>query len=493
MKIILEFIANYLCSLVNFRLYIAGILLGFQLSAPAEESWSVRFVENSEELGLALKDGKACWVDVDADGWLDLIAAGTYWRNLEGKKFKRIQNGLGAVVAADYNNDGFPDLFSYSKLKLYRNQQGKRFKQMPLPELPEHNSRGACWGDFNRDGFVDLYVGGYEVWERNISYQNLLFLNREGKVFELIPQDGNARTRGVTACDFDRENGLDVYTSNYRLQPNGLMLNDGVGNFLNRAKKYNTLAGATDFAGGHTIGSAWGDIDNDGWFDILVGNFAHRDSRGDQPTSRFLRNPGAGKGAFEDMGECGIYYQESYASPALGDYDNDGDLDLLLTTVYGVASFKKPNYPVLFEQTSVFEFVDVTRSAHLSQLPPSYQAAWGDYNNDGCLDLVVAGKLFTNEGGAGNWIKVQLEGDGHYVNHSAIGAQVRLELGDQILVRQVEAGTGEGNQNALVLHFGLGTHSESTVDLQIFWPDGTQQELSGVALNQAHTITYRKR
>ncbi|MCY2938670.1 MAG: CRTAC1 family protein [Planctomycetota bacterium] len=448
------------------------------------------FKSRSSESGLKIANSQACWVDVDNDGWADLCAGGEVWRNNAGKNFSRLAEGLGEVVAADFDNDGFVDLFSWSALRLYRNIAGKRFEPVTLPKLPRCVSRGACWGDFNGDGFADLYVGGYEDWDAGITFPSMVLLNLGGKSFSLDMTDARFRARGVTACDFDQDGDLDVYVSNYRLQPNVLWLNEGKGKFKDMAAGRNALGASPGFAGGHSIGATWGDFDNDGKFDLFVGNFAHVDDRGDQPKSRFLRNLGAAKGhTFEDKGPCGVYYQESYASPGAGDYDNDGDLDLFFTTVYETASFGRKNNPVLFRNDGGFAFVDATPPAGLTSLPSTYQAAWADFDHDGDLDLVTAGQLFENVAPKKHWLEIRLEGDGKSVNRSAIGAQVRISLPKGILTRQVEAGTGEGNQNDHVLHFGLGDHTLA-VGIEIFWPDGKRQAVQNIAIDRLLTVRY---
>ena len=457
--------------------------------ASAQEP-TVTFRDVTTDTGLQPPNGAACWADFDNDGWVDLCVSGSVWRNDGGKGFTKFAD-VGASVAADFDNDGFIDLFSWSALKLYRNEGGKAFAETKLPELPKTVSRGACWGDFNSDGFVDLYVGGYEDWNAGITWPLLVLINEQGKGFRLERSESKLRTRGVTACDFDQDGDADVYASNYRLQPNLLWVSDGKGAFQEAAGEYGVVATSAGFGGGHSIGASWGDFNNDGLIDLFAGNFAHVDGRGDQPKSRFLRNLGPDSSyKFRDLGPCGVHYQESYATTSVGDYDNDGNLDLFFTTVYGTASFGRKNNPVLFRNDGAFGVKDVTASAKLAGLPPTYQAAWADYDNDGDLDLISGGKLFQNEGSKNRWLKVQLRGDGQTVNRSAIGAQVRIKSGDKTLTRQVEAGTGEGNQNELTLHFGLGSH-EGPVELEIFWPNKAQQTMSAVETNRRVTVDFK--
>ena len=235
---------------------------------------------------------------------------------------------------------------------------------------------------------------------------------------------------------------------------------------------------------GHTIGSAWGDLDNDGNLDLFVGNFSHPDAWQDR--SKFYRNLGAsGNYNFQDMSATvGLAWQESYGSPTLGDYDNDGDLDLYLTTVYG------GDHPVLYRNNGNWTFTDVTASAGLANLGPTYQAAWADIDNDGDLDLVTDGRMWVNDANSNHWLKVKLTGDGRTVNGAAIGSEVRINVNGQTLTRQVEGGTGEGNQNDLTLHFGLGSHG-GPVDLEIFAPGGGSTIIEGVAVDQTvvHDVT----
>lgn len=460
----------------------AGLLL-----APTARSDEVVFTDQTEALGFS-GGGPGCWADFNEDGFVDLCCGGFVWMNQAGRRLEKGAQIPGSCVAADFNNDGRIDLFSYSAMRLFRNEGAGEFAEVELPELPACVSRGACWGDFNQDGFVDLFVGGYEDWGKGITYPNLLLQNERGAGFQLAWSESRYRTRGVTACDFDEDGDLDVYVSNYRLQPNQLWRNNQ-GKLTDVATAHGTLATSTGFGGGHSVGSIWGDFNNDGHFDIFAGNFAHRDARGNQPQSRLLLNLGPADYHFKDLGASGVFYQESYATCAAGDYDNDGNLDFFFTTVYGTASFGRKNYPVLFRNTGSNAFADQTDAAGVPQLGPTYQACWADYDNDGDLDLLSGGKLFRNQGTAKHWLKLRLRGDGKRINRSAIGAQVRIRIGDRVLTRQVEAGTGEGNQNDLTLHFGLGGHRDA-VSAEIRWGQEDRQLAKHLAVDQEHTIFF---
>lgn len=456
----------------------------------AQEPATPQFRNVTADVGLELANAQSCWVDLDNDGFAELCSGGIAWHNEGARHFTKLAEGLGDVVAADFDNDGFTDLFSWTALKAFRNLSGKSFEPLPMCELPKCVSRAACCADFNGDGFVDVYVGGYEDWDAGITYPDLFLVNDQGKTFQLARTDERYRARGVSACDFDEDGDLDIYVSNYRLQPNLLWRNDGQGNFTDAAADLNALATSPGFEGGHSIGAAWGDFDNDGRIDLFAGNFAHVDGRGDQPKSRFLRNPGATAGfVFEDRGPCGVHYQESYASPSAADYDNDGDLDLFFTTVYGIASFGVKNQPTLFRNDGDFAFSDDTASAGLADLEPTYQAAWADFDNDGDLDLVTAGKLFENQCRDAHFLRIHLDAQGSRCNRLAVGAQVRVSIGELVMTRQVEAGTGEGNQNETRLHFGLGPRGEP-VHVRVTWPDGTIQEIENLPVDRTHDVTH---
>ena len=156
-----------------------------------------RFVDRTADLGLSLGTGAACWFDFNGDYYPDSPRAGAYWIN-EAAGFTRVADVL-MQVAADLDNDGLNDLFSWASLTLLRNDGAVALAPLPSPEHPACVSRGACWADLNGDALVDLYVGGYENWDDQITYPDMVLMNRGDGRFELTWSDASTRARGVTA------------------------------------------------------------------------------------------------------------------------------------------------------------------------------------------------------------------------------------------------------------------------------------------------------
>lgn len=452
------------------RLLPAALIVLLPLAVPARPT----FVDVTEQSGLS-GGGQAAWADYDADGLVDVLIGAALFRNVGGGRFERaaLPDGVGAMSGTwgDCDNDGDLDLFTFGgtfALAL-NNGDGTFTASDGLPEIPVVASRGACWVDMKADGLLDLYIGGYEKWEDRV-YLDAILLNEGDGSFSLAWRSGEEdklSARGVTAADFDEDGDADVYVSNYRLQPNRLWLNGGELPMRDVAAERGAAGVAKspiDYMGvryavsGHTIGSAWGDLDDDGHLDLFVGNFSHPPDYQDRP--QFLRNTGAPEWRFEDMSaQAGLRWQESFASPALADVDNDGDLDLYFTTVYG------GDHSVLYLNEGGWRFRDATAEAGIDAVK-TYQAAWADYDGDGDLDLLTGGKLYENRTEGGSRLRLRLEGPG-----SAIGAIARVRLGERTLTRHVESSTGEGNQSEMVLHFGLGDH-EGFVTVEVAWPGG---------------------
>ncbi len=420
------------------------------------------------------------WADYDNDGHIDVVTGGKLFHNNGDGTFAPVESFHAGSngVWGDFDNDGKLDFYGTGGGgTLLRNQGNNEFDTVPIPENSHKMSRAAAWGDANNDGSLDLFVTNYEVWPTR-AFPDLMYINKGNGTFEnpvKYPPEAEWRGRGINWSDFDNDGDQDFYISNYRLMPNHLWVNDGAGNFSEEGKQRGVVGtddGAVEPAGGatpqyrysgHTIGSCFGDVNNDSHIDLVVVNFAHGPAYQDR--TMVLINSGPPNYTFVNSNEgnqAGIHYQESYAKGALGDYDNDGDLDIYITTVYN------HNDGTLFENDGTGKFTDVGDKAGVRG-NDGYGVAWVDYDNDGDLDLSNSGTLMRNSGNNNAWVKVKAVGDGRS-NSAAIGARITVTAGNKQLVREVQAGNS-GNQNPLVAHFGLGEH-DGPVEVQVRFPLG---------------------
>jgi hypothetical protein len=473
---------------MNYALPVSIVLAvtaGFAYAAPdpgAKPAAPV-FEDVSEAAGLTgVSAGNTCaWADYNDDGWVDVQVGGKLFRNREGVfSLVSLPKGCGEGVWADIDNDGRLDIVTVQgKGAVFRNAGPDRFELLHTIGLPfSARPRVAC-ADANNDGRIDLFVTNYESKFGGPIYRDYLFVAQaDGSLGPATTlTDACWTARGANWADFDNDGDQDLYVSNYRLMPNALWLNDGSGTFTDQAKARGVYGDAT--AGkeraskyyptyeytGHTIGSCWGDLDNDGNLDLVVVNFSHPPKW--QNRVQVALNSGPPAYTFTNRNKAnaaGVYWQESYAKGALGDYDNDGDLDLYLTTVY------PRDKGDLFQNQGDGTFKAVGDTLGL-RTPYSYHVAWIDYNNDGSLDLMVAGKLWRNPGFGRAWLKVRVRG-GAGSNGAAIGARVKVSAGARTQIREVSGGNS-GNQDPLLLHFGLADWPvDKPVKLEVAFPSG---------------------
>ena len=450
-----------------------------------------------------MSTGASGWADYNNDGYSDMFSNTDVWTNngdgtfTQTTPFAAPYGGFGSL--GDYNNDGLVDHFSigtYAGGHLYLNNGDETwtFRDDLITWEWHHtprNSNGQTCVDLNGDGYLDTYMTGWWDSNQNQSADVIFTSFSDGvsdpcwrKTWEQIPY---RHCKGATPCDFDEDGDQDLYVSGYWMNYGHLWRNDSFDG-TNGLTDVTFAYGAND-GPGHTQGSCWADFDNDGHFDLFIANFAHPGN----PPARFMNSMGEPSYAFADRGLCGVTQVEPLSCGIAGDYDNDGDVDLLVT-VSGGYSWQ---YIMLYENDGSGSwagsmFTEVTSSTGLGSQGPQDVGAWGDYNNDGFLDLIANGQLWKNPGGINHWLKVKLLGGPHVdglVNGSAIGAQVRINVpGLGTLVRQVEGNTGQlGCQNDLTMHFGLGSYT-GAVDLEIDWPNGHQEIVYDVAVDQAITV-----
>jgi len=524
---------------------------------------SVTFTNVSAEVGLAGRNGNYyAWGDYNNDGNTDLLVNGRYlYRNEGGPdyNFSYVSNEANLAtggpwfsngVWGDYDNDGWLDIFGGGRSdRLFHNKGDGTFEDVTVTaglDKDEYPTCAGAWGDYDRDGYLDLYLANGEDWNDGnyIHYPDRLYHNEGNGTFSDVTIEAGMDTsgslaygRGATWGDIDNDGWLDLYVSNYRLKPNYLWYNNRDGTFTDIAKErgcaghYDTRMFYDDYVDrwygyqwGHTIGSAMGDLDNDGLLDIWTSNLVHKyvgftgspeipyDIRGYVcDDSRIYRNDGAPTYAFTDMRpNSGIPYKpigdvdpqtplpnfigdEFWFNAAFGDFDNDGDIDVFVPQG-GSSYYDVPYaYSFMFRNDGNWTFTDVSDEIGFRTWC-TYGGSWCDYDNDGDLDLVTSGKspytgegqgsyetrLYRNNGNDKHWLKMKVK-DG---DHDAVGAQVRLFTASGVQLRQVETGTGcYSSQHDIVLHFGLG--DEIIVPkIEIIYPDGTIQILENVDCDQ---------
>ncbi len=440
---------------------IVCLLLATPAIALAQKPAGTWFRDATKEYG-PIGGGPAALVDLDGDGWPDLICDGKIYKNDGGKRFVDVTKEAGvagsdSAAVADVDNDGRPDIyFCGGTGSLWHNVGKMHFEDWTkkVPPNKHQRSLAAAFGDLDGDGHVDLYVTNYEDWKDNTyPFPDLLFRNRGGdRGFEPwweAKGDQVMPGRGVTFFDADGDGKPEIFVSNYRLAPNFLWFYDPKTILKDRALELGAAGhpgpavqygnGTTIKCCGHTIGSCVADFDNDTHLDILVANFSHPPVW--QNRSQFLRNTGGPKLRFEDKSEAvKLRWQESYAVAIAGDLDNDGLVDFYLTTVYA------GDKSVVFRNLGNWKFEEATKQSGVDTAQ-TYQAAFADINGDGYLDLVSGGKVWINtlgeRGGKNHYLKVRLEGSGK-CNRLAIGSRVVVKVGGKSFTRQVEAGTGSG-------------------------------------------------
>jgi len=249
---------------------------------------------------------------------------------------------------------------------------------------------GACWADFNDDGFIDLFVVNNQTGSNN----NFLYMNNGDGSFTkvtsgVIVNDGGS-SYGCTCADYDNDGDIDVFVANYGGN-NCLYSNNGDGTFT----KITTGAIVND--GGNSTGCAWGDYDNDGYVDLYVCN---------RNQNNFLYH-NSGNGTFTKItGVPPVNENSNSGGCAWGDYDNDGFIDLFVANAGPAVCF-------LYYNNGNGSFTKVTTGPVVSDTAHSSGGSWGDYDNDGDLDLFVTvgvlgtgfDRLYRNNGG-GSFTKI---------------------------------------------------------------------------------------
>lgn len=506
------------------------------------------FAEVSQQVGaiflhhrdlnrFSVAGGVAC-ADYDKDGWLDLFLPnqggpsvllhnnrdGTFTDLAEQAGVKIPEGGCNGAAFGDYDNDGWPDLFvSRNGFQyLFHNNRDGTFteiaQQAGVAGSPEDRGMGVSWCDFDRDGWLDLFVtnwlddssGRQPYFSRHfdavVRPARLYHNNGNGTFSPVLPPDPSVlRGAGFQGAFFDYNNDgwPDLYIVNdmgEEIHPNVLLQNKGT-----RGQKGPTLpsqepstffwnwedvsrtsgTGLALFGMGVTIG----DYNGDGRLDIYATNMG---------PSILLQN--LDNRLFEEKGMiAGVsrpvinYRWASSWGCEFADFNNDGWLDLYLVSGF-LDSDPISNRPLqpnsLFLNNKDGTFLDVSAISGANDPGMGRGCAVGDFNNDGWLDLFVVnvgsrGLLFQNRGPQagfqGHWLGLRLHGTRS--NRMGIGARLILTAGGRQQIREVIAGSSCLSQSSPWVHFGLGETSQ--IDrLEIYWPSGAVQVIHHPPIDQ---------
>jgi hypothetical protein len=519
-----------------------------------------------EEMGCG-----AAFFDYDHDGWLDIFLVNgsdldpvvrdrrprSYlFRNNRDGTFTDVTERAGLLhsgwgqgcCVGDYDNDGFDDLFVtyWGKSVLYHNNGNGTFTDVSeragVALSPGRWGAGCCFLDYDRDGHLDLFVASYVNFDPATAPRpgqsayclyndipvpcgplgyaggtNVLYRNKgDGTFADVSEASGIARPRGPSSmvfvpsnwrptgsygmgaavADFDNDGWPDIYVA-CDTAPSLLYRNNHDGTFREIAGP----AGCAFDGEGAALagmGVGVGDFDADGWLDIVRTNFSEQ-------VTTLYRNYGGG--AFEDASlRAGLGVNRKYLGFGVDfvDFDNDGWSDIFLVNghVYSQIANKKLHLKyrepkVLYRNLGNGRFEDVSAKAGAAILAENLGrgCAFGDFDNDGDVDVIVNNldgppTLLRNDGGSGNG-SILVKCVGTRSNRSAIGARVRVTLGEHAQIREVMSGSSYYSQSDLRLHFGLG-RAAAVDSLEVAWPSGLKETFKDLPADHLFVVQETK-
>lgn len=443
------------------------------------------------------------WVDVNNDGWIDLMITNGPSAGQPNNLY--LNDGTGNFTAvsgdpivtdskpfdgaswADTDNDGDLDCFVvtwYGMTNYFytNNGSGTFTKITNAPLVIQGTYSETCsWGDYDIDGLVDLYICNSDG-----SLKNNLFHNEGNNTFAQVTTGDMVTdtfaSRSVNWTDIDNDGDLDLFVTNEYGQHENIYRNDGAGAFTK------ITTGDLLNNGGNTMSSSWADYDNDGDMDVFLAN--------DQGDNALFRNEGSFNFTKIISDTVSNSNGRSFSS-AWSDIDNDGDQDLFVTNSFMAGSLLL-NFLYINNGDGSFSRIDNTVPA--TDMDWSYGCAFGDYDNDGFEDLAVAtcrysgvnrnDLLYHNDGNSNNWITIKLIGTTS--NKAAIGARIKVKAtinGTSVWqMREISAQSSYCGQNDMRAHFGLGD-ADSIESIEVIWPSGLEEAFTATAANQFLTIT----
>ena len=455
----------------------------------------IAFDNEAETLGVEIICGNTLFgngvsfFDYDNDGWDDLTVATAdddpvrFYKNINGNFVEQTLNIANnnwrnkQVNWVDIDNDGDNDLFVTSDTSI--NRLYENLGNMILQDITSTSgllnevlvTYGASWGDYNNDGFLDVFLSN-----RDTTIPNILYKNNGNNTFSLVNSESGLITTGTLSfcsafIDYNKDGFQDIYVANDKVEyPNIMYKNNGDGTFTEVG--FETGTDITIDAMSVTIG----DYNSDSWLDIYVTN--------DVVGNVLLKNNGNGTFSDETLSSNTAMNSVAWGSVFL-DAENDGDLDIYVSaehdgTVSGYLSsalFTNNNDEYILENEAIPDDYAI-----------SYSNAIGDIDNDGYPEILVNNinhdNIFlwkNNSNNTNNWLKVKLEGT--ISNRNGVGSMIEISVNGEKQYRYTLIGEGYLSQNSASEIFGIG--DATVIDyVKVNWLSGTEDIFYNVSPNQ---------
>ena len=517
------------------------------VSLQAGITWTHFNGQSRDRFLIEASCGGVAFLDFDNDGWLDIFfvnggetpkgkspspVRNALYRNLGNGKFEDVAQragvaevpfyGMGAA-SADYDNDGFQDLFvtGFPTSALFHNERDGTFREVTRQAGLQNAGEwaaSAVWFDYDRDGHLDLFVCNYAelsfAHPRPCNFagkpeycsqraypprRSKLYRNSGARAFMDVSRSSGVsrhlgRAFGVVSVDIDDDGWDDLFVAG-DASPDLLLLNRGNGSFEDRGFDAE-IAYSVNGEARAGMGVDAADLNGDGRPDFVVTNFH------DEYHALYLSTPQ-------------LLYREwtrpsglaGFTRPFVGwgtrfiDYDNDSDLDLLIvnghvsqTIELSRRDIRYRQLPLLLANVGDLKFRNMaSRAGEVFEARHSARGmAVGDYDNDGDMDVVFVRLnerpvlLRNNIGQEGAWIGFELQGG--LSNRDAIGSKLSLQSGDRHFTKWVSGGASFLASHDKRVVFGLGTPVKGECSLEIRWPRGKVQRVSGLEINRYHKI-----
>ena len=414
----------------------------------------------------------------ESSGLLDLYKA------VEGPLFGGLNGYKYLAIWGDYDNNGYPDLFvaNADGVFLYKNKGNGKFEDATetsgLWVEASCETTGATWFDFNRDGFLDIFMSDWGGCSANS-----LFINDKDGTFTKVNidptyDDDGERMQSYTMMpfDFNGDGYLDMLIANDFRKPNNLFINQSAYGLVDEASAYGLDSTLDD------MGIAIGDIENDGDFDFFF--------TGIKENALYIND---GKNNFtESLEEYGLTETDWSWGCHFEDYDLDGDVDLLVVNGFiGIAAqttYFKNNF-----KEGQLGFENISTESGIGDFAQSVEAVSFDYDNDGDLDVFVSNTdresyfyenktISSANTSDNNWVQLRFVGD--QSNRDGLGTLVKVETENDTLIRSYN-GIGFLSQNLNGVHVGLNTAS-SISKITLIWPSGIEESYESLDVNEIY-------